>query len=384
MNEKKILGVYASPDAVVAQPDYARRLVGEAGVNQFVLRAGFDPANANPVLGKATEILRGLEVDVLFLAGTWWGGTEGPAVPGAHESRFPATMPGSDTDDLICRSLETMCTAAKPDGVCVTHSRYRHPAYIDGVFDVGDAVYQKQMAAFGVEPDALKSAVDAFFARLSGLPAGKVQALSASRDLIAFLDAVAGTTAFADFFRFRCAGIETAMKRFRETVLAAGAKRFGSNAYSPIAARLCGQDYAALGNVFDFIQPLLGYMRWHVLQPVVAWAEQFGRRGGMDPKQAALLSARLFRLETAMPPEAVVPGEDEGSSCLVRDVVTRELELVAKAGLRCAASPVLRGKDDWERAVTDELRRRSDAGFAGTVFQGCGYLVAPATHPGWN
>ena len=74
--------------------------------------------------------------------------------------------------------------------------------------------------------------------------------------------------AFGSWFAQRGTRLQAAVTRFLATARRAGGDRLiaGSNAIAPHAAALSGQHYGDLARQADFVQPLLGYMNWHVFQ----------------------------------------------------------------------------------------------------------------------
>ncbi|HET8985840.1 MAG TPA: hypothetical protein VFN03_08790, partial [Trueperaceae bacterium] len=163
---------------------------------------------------------------------------------------------------------------------------------------------------------------------------------------------------------------------------------FGTNASGPGSAFECGQDYTALVGQCDFVQPLLGYIDWHVMQPINAWQDFLTARvHGLATRDAAAISATLFGLgdgSLSSYSSVLAPGHEEGTPEGIQQVVLRQLDLLEAKGLPLTALlPVLRGRD-WPTDVTRSLAQLTDArGFGGVVYQGATALASPVPVEGW-
>ena len=384
------LGTHVDPDAVVAAPDYAKRLVEEAGVDHFILRTtyGLDIPEST---GEAVQIIRDVKAGVHFLAGSFWGGSTKiiENLPSkSWESRFPMEMPGSPYDAKIIHKLETLCRDYKPDGIVDTHGRFRHPGYIDGVFDEGtrDPEYLGRMAAAGIPREDMLAARAAWEKALGKMDKASLLKRS-ERGMIPFLCELSESDALERLVAFRCRIVHASLREFRKAVKAFPGVTFGSNAYSHIAARLCGQTYdVAYTETCEFVQPLLLYMEYHRYEPIAAFARYIMQFTGVDDSTAIEVSKNLFDLCGTLSPNSVEELDTchEGDDRYIRSIVGRELE-------RCAPyvsqpyelQPVLRGRQ-WGRAVTDELIEKARGlGINEFTFMGCDYLVPGEPSPGW-
>jgi hypothetical protein len=165
---------------------------------------------------------------------------------------------------------------------------------------------------------------------------------------------------------------------------------FGQNAMNPFMAELCGQDYRAMTGVCDVVQPLLGYARWHVLEPALAWRDWLRSRvAGLRGHVALTVAKRLLGLgDVDWPeddPECLRDG-GEGPASLIRETTRAALRRVmAWQSEAMAVTPVLRGHD-WPPELTREMSEYSESiGFAGVIYQGCKNLL-PLSPPdnGWQ
>lgn len=335
-----VTGLYVSAEALARDPDHARALVEDHGVRLFVIRTGFDPSRLSPYLDRAVAAVSALGVNFQFLVGTWWGAGLSHAGPPmaaaaslldydsslAHEVQWPMVAPGGENDVPIRETIGRLCTRYHPSGICLTHARFKHAADIDNLFASADGRFGEAMAAAGFTRPLLATMLHTLSRKLQGIPPEALRATT----LIQFLDTVMESDFFSRWFDFRCRQIATAVggilgpnRRCHPGV------QFGTNAMGPLFSRLCGQDYRQLANCCDFVQPLLCYPLWHVLQPIQAWATLLHEKNpSLDPDGALALSARLFGFE----PAELVPARNQensigaGEESAVLTMVRRQLD----------------------------------------------------------
>ena len=397
-------GAYLEPAAVARDPGYAARLAA-AGVSVFLLRAGFDPRRAVPELERALAVAADLGVVVWLLAGTWWGHgiTTGAATMAladgwrplarrhllgdypAHEQQWPMWVPGGRADAAISANVEQLAGHRGARGICLTHARFRHPAAIDGLFESGPGWPAPPPAADWEQ----------VVAGLNGITARQFAELSAHHDLIGALDHLArrgggrgnDSMPFARWFALRSARLQAAVSGLLATARRAGGDRLiaGTNAMAPHAAVLSGQHYAELARDADFVQPLLGYMNWHVFQCGAAWARLVRRCSGRLSEAQALAGVwRLFGLDPRHLPQSETVMAGEGTAATIERVVGALLDDVLNACPAQRVMPVLRGHD-WPAEVTVRLEQRCrTAGCPAVFYQGTTVLAGPPPGPGWQ
>ena len=394
-----IRGVYVSPDSVVRTPDYAAALTGDAGVNLFVLRAGFDPERTDPALAAAAEVVRRCGAKVCALVGTWWGhGVESSGADmrtvcpwpdrGAaesHERQWAMRAPGGAFDERIAAALRRVIVDAALDAVCLTHARFRHAADIAGLFEA-------PADGWGVvDVEELHEALCRADAGARVLTSDSALARSRESDLPRYLDELAsGGDVFVRWFRARREIVSRSIRRFGAVACEAGGPslEFGQNAMNPFMADLCGQDYRTMTGACDFVQPLLGYMRWHVMEPVLAWRDWFRSRvAGRGGREALTVAKRLLGLGAVDWPEDDPERlHGEGPASLIRQTTHAALRRVmAWQSESLAVTPVLQGQD-WPPDLTHEMSEYAESiGVAGVVYQGCKNLL-PLSPPddGWR
>ena len=389
-----VRGIYVSPRSVADAPHYARRLRDEAGVSVFQLRAGFDPKTPADGLAEAVETVRALDCHVQLLVGTWWGhGIEPgadrmrpvvstrPDFP-AHEAQWTMRTPGGPADAEIEEALRGLCRTYQPDGVCLTHARFRHPADIRGLFETGSGPFSAAAADRGLAPAAVAAAWGRALEELTREAPTALASQGAT--LPAFLDRLARTDLFTRWFTFRCEWVQRSVVRFAQAARGGRDVAFGVNAFGPYGATLVGQDYRSLARTCTFIQPLLGYVRWHVLQPIGAWARLLcDRVPTLGESEAIRLSGELLGAPTEALPDSLeaLAQTGEGDPRTIAAVVGAELAAVATiAGI----SPVLRGQD-WPATVFSALvSHAEESGIAAVFFQGTEHLAAGAPDEGWG
>jgi len=396
-------GVYLEPAAVVRDPAYAADLAA-AGVSIFLLRTGFNAERAAPELERAITVADRLGVVVWLLAGTWWGhgvsaGGDAMALPGewqslarrhllgdypAHEQQWPMWAPGGRADAAIAANLEQLGGRWRPHAICLTHARFRHPAAIGGLFE----------SAPGWPAPPPATAWTRVVGTLDGIAPERFAELSRRHDLIGALDHLAGRGAgggdaapYASWFARRGVRLQAAVTHLLATARRAGGARLiaGSNAIAPHAAALSGQHYGDLARQADFVQPLLGYMNWHVFQCGAAWARLVRRRSGRLSEAEALAGVwRLFGLDPHHLPRSEAEMEGEGAAATIEQVVGALLDAVLRACPPQRVMPVLRG-GDWPAQVTRRLEQQvRAAGCPAVFYQGTKLLAGPPPGPGWQ
>jgi hypothetical protein len=204
--------------------------------------------------------------------------------------------------------------------------------------------------------------------------------------LIGFLCELSQSDAIERLAVFRGEAVVGAYYEFRKAVKRFDGVAFGSNAYSPIGARICGHDYEAFAETCEFVQPLLGYMEWHRFEPIAAWGRCLMKYARLDEASAVEAAKRLFYLGGAACPDSIAELDTcgEGNDRTVRAMVGRELELCTRyLSKPYQLLPVLRGID-WGKTVTDslmeEVKRHQ---FTAVIFMGCEYLIAGEPSEGW-
>lgn len=395
--------IYVAPEAVNAAPEYARRLATEAGIDAFVLRVGFDPASArHDDLERAADAVREIGARPWLLVGTWWGHGLEPGedamrpfaddlvavhVP-AHEAQWRMATPGGPADETVVRALTSLSRRIRPDGICLTHARYRHPASPSALFEVGEGAFRELMAERRLDVAAIRRALGRVERGLQDVGPSQLQDTARANRLPDFLDLMADTDVFSRWFRLRADLVTRSLLAFRRGIERENESiHFGTNAYGPIAALECGEDYAQLVEACDFVQPLLGYVGWHVVQPVHAWRAYLAERSpGVSMDAAHAIAAALFGLADtplAAAPEATSSGvEIDGDQ--VTSLVARQLSMLEEENLLLGRLlPVLNGHG-WPEPATRACARRVEAsGYAGTVYQGTEALVGTAPSDGW-
>lgn len=400
----KLKGVYASPAAVVAAPDYAGRLVGSHGVNSFVLRTGFNPSKVDPDLNAAVGIVRNLGAEVVLLVGTWWGeGLSGdhlvmrPTVhlldydaDLAHESRWSMLTPGQETHSVIARQLADLSEQFQPDAICLTHARFKHAADLNSLFEIGSGShFSSILADAGLTMEDLHMAVTTMKGSLGRLSTADLDAMIGEGQPERLLDQLAESNVSSRWFELRRRLILNSLSDLRLVVADVDTSiRFGCNAVGPLFSRLSGQDYADLLRTVQFVQPLFGYTRWHVLQPLVVWG-QFLRTfvADLDESFSRRFACRLFGL-----PEGLLErhplnllGSDEGPANLIREVVHCQGALLAKvAGKHLPlCQPILRGQDWPDELISELAEKLGEEEIGGVFFQGSAHLARPVPGEGW-
>jgi hypothetical protein len=400
MNSSLVTGLYVSADAVSESPNYARKLVEECGVNLFVLRTGFNPGQACPQLDDTINNLTRLGARFMFLVGAWWGaGIENDPLTmkpvhslmdydarQAHESQWGMLTPCDKTNTVIVTKMDALIRAYNPYGICLTHARFKHPADINSLFDIGEASFKQNMLNANISVDELSDGVQVLCKKIKGMTNQELLKIAAELSLIELLDSLVESDLFSRWFAFRCAFIALAIEALFSPIRTLYPKtQLGTNAMNPLFSVMSGQHYETLSRHCDFIQPLLGYMRWHVLQSVFMWGRLFSENvTDLSSADALELSRKLFGISpgTLSNVDSDLDGTNEGDEA---DVIrTVELQLERCAGNAATMMPVLRGKG-WQPSTITRLTESARlTGIGGVIYQGSDYVGGPPPGDGWS
>lgn len=394
-------GVYVAPSAVVEAPEYVKRLREEFGVDVFQLRTGFVPSSEVAVLDKAVELLRGLDAQIWLLVGTWWGHGvqaqddrmeplfEPPMRYTAHEAQFPMRTPGGSGDDEIANALRALLKSHSPDGICLTHARYHHAADISGMFAWGAPPFTASASGEGIDPQSLIQYWTIALSEVALRAPEELLAHAEQMRLPEFLDHMSSSDKFTNWFELRARLIERAVDRFRQVAKAYDPNvAFGVNAMNPAMAELTGQFYGRLRQICDFVQPLLGYVEWHMLQPLAAWAALLtGTNKKLREDTSIRIAANLLGIEAVELPNSVSEclHTGEGPSNLIFDLVYHQLGMVTSMrDSHGMLLPVLNGHGWPSRTLFALEEAAESSGFQRVFLQGTDMLTGEPPVAGWR
>jgi hypothetical protein len=400
-NESK--GIYVSPEAVMRDPDYTRLLIREHGIRTFVLRTGFQSGAVPETLKSAIQLLRKMEAHICLLVGAWWGEGVDPGEKGmkslaspkwtgkwsAYESQWRMHCPGGQQNGAIEAALIRLIRENEPDSICLTHARFRHPADISGLFETGselEALLQEDGMDISIMVDGLGKVERSIAA---SDPKELLELSSSCDGLGGFLDQLSQSAHFSTWFAIRCRLIEQSLRQIGAVVAhtSAYSTAFGTNAVAPTLGKYCGQDYTEISRCCDFIQPLLGYVRWHILQSVCAWGYfLMDLCPSLNNRKAMTIACRLFRINGDVVQDGirVCEREDEGGLELIMDILAGQVgECERLLAPRTSVWPVFRG-NDWPLDVYPKLGQLNGTSrFNGMHFQGTSFMTG-RDPKGWN
>jgi hypothetical protein len=279
--------------------------------------------------------------------------------------------PGGTYDSCITARLTGLARIYAPEYICLTHARYHHAADIAGLFAGGDDVICELHRSYGITGDELRKAFDAAIDALNRCGYEKLRELC-TQGLTACLDGLSKSNAFTAWFKTRNERHLYAVLQniFGAVSLANPRVQYGLNAMNPSFDGLCMPSLGELCHICDFVQPLLGYTGWHVLQPLAAWAELFMRHTGFAAHDCIRLAAVLFGLEGIDLPKSISElYNTEGNAEFIHAVLARQLDYLGKPGVGMPGRvmPVIRC-EGWQRGVTeyarDEILRRFEGNIA--------------------
>ncbi len=336
----------------------------------------------------------------MFLVGTWWGeGLEDDPLTmrnrspvfkynsnEAHESQWSMLTPSPETHKPIVERILEFTRRYEPFGICLTHARFKHAADINSLFDMGRDGFSDAMDKAGLTPARIRLELVNVIKTLEGLTLSKLATHAEGKTLIEFLDALSGSDLFSRWFDFRCDWIEESVDGIFAQIRSARGNLFlGANAIGPLFSRLSGQNYSRLAGTCGFIQPLFGYMRWHVLQPIYMWAKFFARQcPSIQSAEALCLSAKLFGYtvdELSMNWKDRNQSDEGDEAAIIRMVKKQLSALPVDSG---HYMPVLRGHGlgvETTRTLAELVREKAGGS---VIYQGSNFIGGEAPHPGWK
>ena len=394
-------GVYLAPAQVLAANDLLRRLIDQVGVDHVILRTGFNVLQPDAELDQACDVLHRHSLGLCLLVGGWWGdgvdpGTQAmrpitnhlpiPTPQSAHESQWLMHCPLGSWSQEIARIACQWIRKYQPQAVCLTHARFHHAADLPGLFSIGCDLFAITMQNHGLNIHRLQAALTRFQARLAWEGASERVRSAMPGDIPSWMDQVADQDIFARWFALRCDIITQATQMIftaiRQTIYEP-TLLLGVNVLQPHGSVLSGQDYAKLAAVCDFLQPLLGYVRWHCLQPLAAWVDWLSihtpKRGqpGLIHMLASLMGLpMLFQVPNW---QRVMTGTDEGPPELLLPWMGLHHVRMNDSGVSRESLPVVLRGSDWSVANIRQVTRFwRQAGYPAVLYQGFSHLTGRA------
>jgi hypothetical protein len=388
--------VYLTPDQTVADPSLLARLA-DAGIDHVVLRTGFDASRVDPLTESGAACIRQAGMGLVLLIGGWWG--EGvapgsvamtpfvddlpPASPRtAHESQWPMHCPLGPWTRIIAQTASELTRRLTPDAICLTHARFHHAADLPGLFTQGSSHYTAAMESHGLWPGSISGALRRVADRLSREQTDAIVSMRAGEGLAGWLDAWLEGDMFSRWFSFRQWVIGHAVDQVQKAVrsVSRSPSAFGVNMLNPLWCDLSGQGVASTMRGVDFVQPLLGYIHWHVAQPLEAWAALLVRmQPALRVEDARRVLARVIGADSlADACEDLLQAADRPCTDLLNALMDAyRSRLIAAGGSGHNMQIVLRGSDWPGNWLREEERRWRGCGFAHIVYQGIDRIQQP-------
>ena len=256
-------GIYIAPSEIINSVNYVHKLIDNE-FKIFLLRTGFNPLYFDPIISQAIEIVKKSDAEIWLLVGTWWGDNFSPdsdimKLPkdleylngkgffgnySAHESQWKMLAPGNYSDTLITDKINEKINLWNPHAICLTHARFRHPAYIQGLFEITETWINS------ISGTSWKKIIH----KLKNLSSHELLYLSKNNNLITFFDLLHDSDIFSQWFLFRNNQITLSLKKILKGIKEVNQTLLvGTNAIGPHTSNLSGQNYQELFKIFDFI-----------------------------------------------------------------------------------------------------------------------------------
>lgn len=422
-----IVGLYADPAAVAADPGFLDIARAEIGLNRIILggpynlsaetRArnpgpkqhnmahGLSLTDDDSVLRRAIDEAHRRGIQVWHIISIYWAGAEHapelmardlygrrmdehPRLPYAHEQASYTFCPSNDlVNDWFEAALVELATRYEFDGCALTHLRFAHAAFVDELLACGCPACAAAAGQLGYDFPRMKAAALNTAQALQRASASRLrQAAGLGLGWLDFLQALGDDGGgLVDWFNFRADCITRGLQRFHRAVKRARPGfAFGSDIHFPSLALLVGHRYRDFAGTCDHILPLLPHVEIHCLEVLAGLAGRLTQWApGLAEPEALRLVYRMFGYEALGLPDSIAglrlgdpPGAEPPLAAL-GDLVAGELvKARLLAGDRVPSYPVIKGAVWPARTVRRLMDAAQDAGHDGIVFQGTSALFA--------
>ncbi|MEZ4866072.1 MAG: hypothetical protein R3C14_32450 [Caldilineaceae bacterium] len=430
MNNKKRIGIYLSPQAIIRNPGYLEVLREQLGLNLLVLmwngelppevlaHTPYDGAPPSParVRSLIARHFDGQPSTEKFTSAMKSVGPHVSAEGNDQDVRQAIQMAkavgleiwlmgggytASDYDVLMyCPSKADnnrwyeavythLATAYAVDGLDITHVRYPMTSYPRGLLLCMCDDCARSAAELGYEMAAMKDAVGQAWARLKQMDSRRLAAIGQTAmgpfDYMQLLGMQPGVI---DWFRFRSELLIRNFRGFRDTVHAAAGADFifGADTYPASLSMLVGHNLSRWSEFSDFASPLLSHVDIFPMQTLTEAAKFLQRtRPELSEAEALRLVYRFagydgLRLPDNIRDFALGEPDCEYRNIPLTDFVTLDM---AKARLYLPTDipsyPIIQGGGApwlWPREIVEQVMSNALAlGHDGYIFQGTKSLI---------
>jgi hypothetical protein len=418
MSKEKVVGIYGDHNASVNDPNYLDTLQGEIGLNAIIcggynLSANVRALNPATVPGgstytdddsmlyKAQEVFRKRGIQSWAIFGGYHGMAnsepetmaytlEGKRIDSfqprlyAHEANGYTTCPNNEKHNAFLEAV-LVDIAARYDfaGSAITHARYAHSAFIQGLLACGCETCEKKAGEFGFDFQRMKKAVLGTYYGFQKLTVDQCKlALKVGLGFLDFVEMMGQDAgAVADWFNYRAMVISHNFKRFQTAIHSVNPNfRFGSDTHYPTMALLVGHRYADLNQVCDQIVPLLSHNEIHFMDNIGSFANFLMESvPGLEDADATSLVYNFLGVHTPGLPKTVkdmqlgtpVNAELHMNPDTLQALVANEMYKVRLlSNNKNPSYPVIKGSFWPERVVRSLMNIAVEAGHDGIVLQG--------------
>ena len=322
---------------------------------------------------RAIAQLRQNDVEIWICAGSWTG----------RALMYCPSHPA--VDDWFAELYTYLATSYDVDGLDLTHARYPMGSFPRGLFACTCAHCTAAATRMGYDMEQMKSGLHDGLERLRN---AETRLLAAVCRLGAgpfdFLQLLGMRPGVAEWFRFRAELLGEKFRRYHQTVHAAAGSNFifGSDTHPASLAPFVGHNHADWATFSDFASPLVSHISAFVCDTLAVWARFLTKLKPDLPEADALQIIYRFTGYDGMGLPDSIAGYDLEHPARLAHIVPVE-ELVMRDLLKTRlylppeipSYPIIHGTG-WPRQAIDNIVRRStEAGHDGIIWQGTDELV---------
>lgn len=281
------------------------------------------------------------------------------------------------------------------EGLDITHARFPMTSYPRGMFICTCEACARSAAELGYDMEAMKADILDARRRLAAYDGRRLAAIGQDalgmQDVLQLLGVRPGVF---DWFRFRCDLLARNIRRFRQSVHAAGGEGFvfGADTYPASLAAFVGHNLSRWSEFSDFASPLVSHVDIFPMQTLVVWAGFLrGLQPALSEAEALRMVYRLVGYDRLGLPDSVAAFALGEPDCEYRNIPLADFVLLdlAKAALYLPEGipsyPIIQGGGApwvWPREIIDRIMAgAAEQGHRGVMFQGTQSLVDFALNP---
>ncbi len=331
-------------------------------------------------LREAIQRAHDLDIEVWLLGGAWT----------ANDFDVAMFCPSQEAVNGWYEAVYThMARAYGVEGLDVTHARFPMTSYPRGMFICTCEACARAAAELGYDMEAMRADILDARERIAAYDGRQLAAIGqdalGAQDVLQLLGVRTGVF---DWFRFRCDLLARNLRRFRDSVHAAGGEGFvfGADTYPASLAAFVGHNLNRWSEFSDFASPLVSHVDIFPMQTLAAWAGFLrGLQPALSEAEALRMVYRFVGYDRLGLPESVADFALGEPDCEYRNIPLADFVLLdlAKAALYLPEGipsyPIIQGGGApwvWPREIVDRIMAgAAEQGHRGVMLQGTQALV---------